>query len=100
MRELTSRMRNRLSFSLNKEQKPTSSRQRKFEGGKLLMNNPFLTHRISLNGLKRYADSNEIFKLTKQSSKDKSIGIWIAKNNAALAKRSLPLMASYNTSFG
>ena len=53
------------------------------------MKNGFLTRRISLNGLKRYADSNEIFKLAKKSSKDKSIDIWMSKNNAALAKRIL-----------
>jgi len=51
------------------------------------MKNGFLTRRISLNGLKRYADSNEVFKLAKKSSKDKSIDIWMSKNNAALAKR-------------
>jgi hypothetical protein len=50
-----------------------------------------VTHyRISLNGLKRFADSNAVFQLAKKAgSKDKAIDIWIAKNNAGLAKRLL-----------
>lgn len=65
------------------------------------MKNVFLTRRISLNGLKRYADSNEIFKLAKKSSKDKSIDIWMSKNNTALAKRIiLPRKTICNSSFG
>jgi hypothetical protein len=43
-----------------------------------------------LNGLKRFADSNAVFQLARKAgSKDKAIDIWIAKNNAGLAKRLL-----------
>jgi len=46
-----------------------------------------LIYSISLNGLQRYADSNEVFQLAKKAgSKDKSIDIWINKNNGQLAK--------------
>jgi hypothetical protein len=42
---------------------------------------------ISLNGLKRYAESNEALQLAKKAgSKDKTIDIWISKNTAAIAK--------------
>jgi hypothetical protein len=41
---------------------------------------------ISLNALKRYSDSNEVFRAAKKAgSKDKAIDIWIAKNNRGLA---------------
>jgi len=41
--------------------------------------------RISLNGLKRYIDSNEAFDAAKNAgSKDKTMDIWISKNNHAL----------------
>jgi len=40
-----------------------------------------------LNGLKRYGDSNRAFALAKgHGSKEKSIDIWISKNNRELAK--------------
>jgi hypothetical protein len=43
--------------------------------------------RISLNGLKRYADSNEAFALSQKfGTKEKSVDIWIAKNGRELAK--------------
>ena len=43
--------------------------------------------RISLNGLKRYADSNEAFELSlKYGIKEKSVAIWIAKNAIDLAR--------------
>jgi hypothetical protein len=43
--------------------------------------------RISLNGLKRYADSNNAFALAKKlGSKEKSIDIWKSKNDRELAK--------------
>ena len=42
--------------------------------------------RISLNGLKRYADSNNAFALaTTFGSKEKSIDIWKSKNDRQLA---------------
>lgn len=46
-----------------------------------------LIYRISLNALKRYEDSNEIFMAAKKSgSKDKTIDIWISKNKREMAK--------------
>ena len=46
-------------------------------------------NRISLHGLKRFKESNAVFELVKQKgSKDKSIDIWIAKNNMELKKGS------------
>jgi hypothetical protein len=53
-----------------------------------------LITRISLNGLKRYADSNEVFQLAKKAeSKEKSIDIWITKNTRELAKPTSPPIA-------
>jgi hypothetical protein len=44
--------------------------------------------RIALNGLKRYADSYEVFQLAKKAgSKEKSIDIWMTKNTSNMAKR-------------
>jgi len=46
-----------------------------------------------LNALKRYADSNEVFQLAKKAgSKDKSIDIWVNKNNRELAKGKEPIV--------
>jgi len=47
-----------------------------------------LTVSISLHVLKKYKESNEILQFVKnRGSKDKSIDIWIAKNNIELKKR-------------
>jgi hypothetical protein len=80
-------MLNKLLFSGKEEEKPNLLLQHKSGGGR--------THtlirtegRISLNGLKRFADSNVVFQFARKAgSKDKSIDIWISKNNRELAKR-------------
>lgn len=92
------RMQNKLFFLLNDEEKRTLLPQHKSGGGKRAA---YITdYRISLNGLKRYADSNECFLFAKKSgSKDKSMDIWISKNNRELAKRKIHGYVNLSLSF-
>lgn len=80
-------MLNKLLFLHTNEEKQNLLLQRKSEGGRAHILSE-AENRISLNGLKRFADSNAVFQFARKAgSKDKSIDIWISKNNRELAKR-------------